>query len=175
MRSRFRPLPYDETLAQEVLDWIAAGVLLRDLWRDPEMPTRGDLRRWRQADPKFEARVRAAVNAARSRRMLTLDEEVADAIYLRLCAGEPLPSICADPGMPGVATVYDWLRRDADFARTYALGREAQGWVLADRVWEATRPLMELTDKAGIDAIDSATRRLRWTVSKLAPKKYRRT
>ena len=43
MADRARALPYDEDLAQRVLDRIAAGELLRDLWRDPAMPTRGDL------------------------------------------------------------------------------------------------------------------------------------
>jgi hypothetical protein len=49
MPSRWSARPYDEALAQRVLDRIAAGEMLRDLWRDPSLPTRGDLRRWRSS------------------------------------------------------------------------------------------------------------------------------
>ncbi len=177
MASRYRALPYDETLARRVLDRIAEGAMLRDLWRDPALPTRGDLRRWRHADPAFEARVRAAVNAARSRRMLTLNDEIAEAIYQRLCFGESLPTICADPRMPGVATVYDWLRRDPKFARDYALGREFQADLMAERVAAAYAPLdalLDPTDTDAIDAIDHAARQIRWQAGKLSAKKYRR-
>lgn len=55
--------------------------MLRDLWRDRTLPTRGDLRRWRQTNPEFNARLRAAVNA-----------------------------ICRDPGMPSVVTVMLWRK-----------------------------------------------------------------
>jgi len=53
MASRFRALPYDEALARRVLGRLAGGEMLRDLWRDPVLPTRGDLRRWRPGRPAF--------------------------------------------------------------------------------------------------------------------------
>lgn len=109
--------PYDEALAQRVLDRIAQGEMLRDLWRDPALPTRGDLRRWRHADPAFSRRLREAVNRARSKRMSTYDPATAETICLRLCLGESLRGVCADRDMPCVATVFEWRKEQPDFAR----------------------------------------------------------
>jgi hypothetical protein len=170
--SRFAALPYDEALAQAVLDRIAAGEMLRDLWRDPALPTRGDLRRWRHADPTFAARVRAAVNAARSRRMLTLDEATAERIYRRLCNGASLRAICADRSMPGVATVFDWLRRDPEFRRTYALGRRLQSDLLAERAWEIAQSIPPFASRSAASVLDRQIRHIFWHAAKVAPKKW---
>lgn len=119
MASRYRSAPYDEALAQRVLDRIGQGEMLRDLWRDPALPTRGDLRRWRHADPAFSRRLREAVNRARSKRMSTYDPATAETICLRLCLclGESLRGVCADRDTPCVATVFEWRKEQPDFAR----------------------------------------------------------
>lgn len=50
--------------------------------------------------------------------------EIADAICARLCVGETLQSVCRDPAMPCVATVYNWLRANRDFRAAYAWAKE---------------------------------------------------
>jgi hypothetical protein len=168
MASRFRALPYDEALARRVLDRIAAGSLLRDLWRDPSLPTRGDLRRWRQADPAFAARLREAVNRARGRRMTTYDPAVADAICLRLIEGQSLRGICSDPAMPCVWTVYEWLKTQPAFAHAMGVARELQADRLTDLGWEIARSITPQNARA----VRVQLTQLRWWVGKLSPWKY---
>jgi hypothetical protein len=168
MADRARALPYDEDLAQRVLDRIAAGELLRDLWRDPAMPTRGDLKRWRQADPSFEDQLRAVVNRARARRMTTYDADVADEICEGLCEGLSLRQICADPAMPSLTTVYLWLHERVEFRRNIANARELQGDRLADQV-------LEIAESATRETLPTARLQvaaLRWRVGKLSAPKY---
>ena len=168
MPSRFRPLPYDEALAQRVLDRIAAGQMLRELWRDPALPTRGDLRRWRHADPKFAQRLRQAVNAARGRRMTTYDPAVADHILERLCEGESLRRICRNPALPTFVTVFDWLKAHPDFAHAYQIARQVQTEHLVDLSYELAMSITPAT--ARIAAIQ--LRQLRWHTGKVSPKAY---
>ena len=162
------PAPYDEALAQRVLDRIAGGEMLRDLWRDPNLPTRRDLRRWRHADPGFEARVRDAVNRARGRRMTTYDETVGETIALRLIAGQSLRAICSDPAMPSLMTVYEWRKTQPAFAHTLVVARELQAQRLEDEGWEIAQAITPENARAA----DVQLRHLRWWVAKLSPKKY---
>ena len=166
--SRNAALPYDEALARRVLDRIAKGDMLRDLWRDPSLPTRGDLRRWRQTHPGFDARLRAAVNAARSRRMSTYSHTGAETILGRIAAGESLTGICREPAMPSMMTVMLWLKEHPDFAAAMAIARQVQTEVLLDRgakIMEAITP-----QNASAAAVQLA--HLRWHAGKVSPQKY---
>jgi hypothetical protein len=49
---------------------------------------------------------------------------VTEAICDRLCLGETLTSVCRDPEMPSVATVYNWLRAHPEFVDLYRRARE---------------------------------------------------
>jgi hypothetical protein len=170
MASRYRSAPYDEALAQRVLDRIARGEMLRDLWRDLTLPTRGDLRRWRQADPVFSRRLREAVNRARSKRMSTYDPATAETICLRLCLGESLRGICADRAMPSVATVFEWRKEQPDFALAMEIAREVQADRLTALGWEIAQSITPKTARA----VRVQLTQLRWWVGKLSPKKYGR-
>lgn len=166
--SRFVALPYDEGLARRVLDRIARGDMLRDLWRDRTLPTRGDLRRWRHTHPGFNARLRAAVNAARSRRMSTYSPAVAETILSRIATGESLTAICREPAMPSAATVMLWLKEHPDFAATMAIARQAQAETLLDigaEIMNAITP-----ENARAAAVQLA--QLRWHAGKVSPQKY---
>lgn len=48
-----------------------------------------------------------------------------DEIIERLSAGEPLAQICRDDHMPGLTTVYDWMRKDEALSERFARAREA--------------------------------------------------
>ena len=67
-------------------------------------------------------------------RPTTYDATTADAICLRLAEGESLLSICAEKGMPGRATVYQWLNANPPFADNYARARQHQADTFADEV-----------------------------------------
>jgi hypothetical protein len=162
------PRPYDETLAQQVVDRIAAGQMLRDLWRDPSLPTRNDLRRWRRANPAFAERLRATVNAARGRRMSAYDQATAQRIFDRLCEGEGLRRICRDPDMPSVATVYEWRKEQPLFARALAIARAVQAEALVERGWDLAVAITPETARA----VRVQLAHLRWHAGKVSPKKY---
>ena len=49
---------------------------------------------------------------------------VTEAICDRLCLGETLTSVCRDPEMPSVATVYNWLRAHPEFAAAYLRAKQ---------------------------------------------------
>jgi hypothetical protein len=51
-------------------------------------------------------------------------EAKADAIVEQLREGIPLREICRQDNMPQWRTVYDWIRKDPDFATRIALARE---------------------------------------------------
>jgi hypothetical protein len=167
---RRRALPYDEALARRVIARIGQGVMLRDLWRDRTLPTRGDLRRWRQTNAQFNARLRAAVNAARSRRMSTFSDAGAEAILARIGQGESLKAICRDPDMPSVVTVMLWLKERPGFAAGMAIAREMQAEILMQQGWEIMQAITPENARAA--AVQLA--HLRWHTGKVSPRKYGR-
>jgi len=50
--------------------------------------------------------------------------ELVEAITDRLCLGETLQSVCRDPGMPSIGTVYNWLRAHPEFVEAYRRAKE---------------------------------------------------
>ena len=63
-------------------------------------------------------------------------KEIGETICVRLVEDENLRSICAEPGMPDVATVSNWISNNSEFRDMYALAREAQAHCIADEVIE---------------------------------------
>ena len=108
-------------------------------------------------------------------------KDTAAEICARLADGESLRSICRDPLMPDVKTVYLWMGQNAEFLQQYAQAREDQADTLADEIQDIadTEPAQVVDDK-GIARVDSGHvnwMRLRidsrkWVASKLKPKKY---
>ena len=130
---------YDRELGAAICRRVAAGESLRSICADPAMPTGKTVWNWARAHPEFKAMKDHAVATARARSLAARDEReferwmlfggpcgrtgrpsgyseaVADAICERLVVGEALESICRDPAMPSVGTVYNWMKRDPDF------------------------------------------------------------
>lgn len=121
--------------------------------------------------------------------------EIADAICMRLAAGESLRGICRDDGMPDASTVFRWLASQAEiyapFREQYARAREVQADALVDEILEisddGTNDWMERQSEAEKGAGVSngwvlngehvQRSRLRvdsrkWFASKVAPKRY---
>ena len=68
--------------------------------------------------------------------------------------------------MPHISTVYDWLDSHPEFSESYARARSRQADTLASKVLdEAMNSHDAQIGRLRIDA-------LKWTASKLAPKKY---
>jgi hypothetical protein len=103
----------------------------------------------------------------------------------RLALGESLKGICADDDMPDRATVWRWIDSDADFKARYDEARQRGLDALADElILIADSPLMGETTTTKADGGVEVTRKdmlehrrlqidaRKWTLSKLAPKKY---
>lgn len=114
---------------------------------------------------------------------LKFTQEQADTICERIATGSSLRSICADKGMPSLATVFKWLNERPAFAEQYARAREEQAETLADEIVsiadevEVSAKHDGESIKLGLDATAVARNRLRvdarkWVASKLKPKKY---
>jgi hypothetical protein len=59
-------------------------------------------------------------------------EEIGNTICDRLADDESLRSICAEPGMPAVATVASWISNNEEFRDMYARARKFQADCISD-------------------------------------------
>lgn len=109
-------------------------------------------------------------------------DAIGDTICAKLASGSSLTRICKGDDMPGLETVYRWLRERDDFRDRYASAREDQADTLADEI-------VEIADETAFDTKEGpngkltadsewiARSRLRvdarkWVAAKLKPKKY---
>ena len=106
-------------------------------------------------------------NSARGRgRPSTYSEETTKEICRLIENGITLIEICKLEGMPDISTVYDWQDSHPDFSERYARARQRQADTLASMVMtEAFNSHDAQIGRLRMDA-------LKWTASKLAPKKY---
>ncbi|MCR5873734.1 hypothetical protein LRS10_05810 [Phenylobacterium sp. J426] len=133
-------VPFSRAVADEILFGLGMGFGLREICRGEAMPTRATVMRWLKSRPGFAAEVaaaRAAGGLDGVGRPTSFGETVLESVYLRLCEGEPLRSICWDPAMPGRSTVHVWLKRHPEAARLVALGRDIGDLIKAERRWLA--------------------------------------
>jgi len=99
-------------------------------------------------------------------RKSTYTPEIAKDICRLIENGLTLVSICQIPEMPDISTVYDWQDANPEFAESYARARQRQADTFAAMVMtEAFNSHDAQIGRLRIDA-------LKWTASKLAPKKY---
>jgi len=117
--------------------------------------------------------------------------ELSDLICSRLTEGESMRSVCRDPEMPVLTTIFRWLREKPDFKQQYDIAKEESAETLADEMVDIAdnqvkTPLIvdgdivldEKGDQVMIAdsvAVQHAKLRIdtrKWAASKLKPKKY---
>jgi hypothetical protein len=116
----------------------------------------------------------------------TFTQKIADTICDRLIEGESLRAICREEGMPGIATVMQWLDRNPTFAAQYTRARELQADALDWEIMEAARQAPERVTvtvgenatKTCVDGGEVNNRRLlidtlKWRACHLRPKRYK--
>lgn len=93
--------------------------------------------------------------------------ELAATICAEIASGRSLRSVCGDPGMPAMSSVFLWLSKHDDFSEQYARAQ-------ADRTTAWSEDLIEISDDltgdTNRDRLRVDTRK--WLMSKMAPKKY---
>jgi hypothetical protein len=99
-----------------------------------------------------------------------ISQHLTDDILAKIAAGQSLNSICKMQGMPHISTVFDWLKRDGDFADKYARARSAQADAKFEAISDVTERVLsgELDPHAGRVAIDA----YKWQAGKLRPSVY---
>jgi len=116
----------------------------------------------------------------------SFSQKLADIICERIANGESLRRICSEEKMPGLTTVFAWLRSNQGFQNQYARAREDQAEFYLDEIMaisDDSRGDTEVRvdsqgneyDAPNNEWIQRAKLRVdarKWAMSKLAPKKY---
>jgi hypothetical protein len=165
---------WSQPLGQRIVARVAAGEMLYVMLREPKMPSAQSVRRWTAERPDFaEALEAARVAGGRPARggggVWTFCEATARAIFDRLCEGESLTSICRDPTMPAMSTVFYWRRAFGDFNATLRTAREIQAERFCELGWELASDAEP--DTAYLTHVRLT--QLRWMAGAMAPKAYR--
>jgi len=161
-------------VAEAIVARVAGGEPLYAVLGDAGMPTPQSVGRWAKARPGFgEALMEARVAGGRPLRggggVWTYCETTARAIYDRLCEGESMTSICRDPTMPSMSTVFYWRRAFPEFAETVRVAREIQ----AERFCELSWEMAQGAEPETAYLTHVRLTHLRWMAGTLAPRTYR--
>jgi hypothetical protein len=149
---------YDEAVADRLILRVFHGERLRDLMRDPTLPGRTAIRRWRRLEPAFAGALQAAVRAGYRRQGHTRNRctpELTDAVAAHILEGGSIHTAARLPGMPHYVTLYAWRHGHPEFARAIALAEQIRNDTLMDRavaVAEACTPQTLVADRAAIAA-----------------------
>lgn len=165
---------WSSSVAKAVLMRVESGESLRAICADPAMPNRSTVRLWAKKLPVFAHNLDRARTAAgwhmRGGRKPLWDEIVAAEVFARLCEGQTLTKICADPEMPSFTTVWKWQHTIPVFGEAVMLARQIQAERFCDQGWDIAS---EVTPETAY-ATEVKLRQLRWTTSVLAPRRFGR-
>lgn len=115
------------------------------------------------------------------------NEDVASTICARMAEGESLRSICRDPSMPALSSVFLWVSKHSEFSEQYKLAMAARADAMFEEMFDIAddgqNDWMEIQDKEGdcigwkMNGEHVQRSRLRidtrkWALSKMMPKKY---
>ena len=119
-------------------------------------------------------------------RPTTYNEEIASLICGRMAEGESLRSICRDPAMPALSSVFLWVSKHPEFSEQYKLAMAARAGAMFEEMFDiaddGSNDWMEVNGKDGesgwkLNGEHVQRSRLRldtrkWALSKMMPKKY---
>ena len=110
-----------------------------------------------------------------------------DCICAKLASGKSVRTICKADDMPGMETIFRWLRENPDFREHYARAKAEAADALVEEMLDiaddGANDWMEIHDKDGVcvgykingEHIQRSRLRLdtrKWIAAKLKPKKY---
>lgn len=174
LRKRREYVTWSEELGRAICARLAAGELLYVICQEPGMPTAEAVAKWAKAKPAFRSALlsarRAGGRAAGARGPVTsYCAETGEEIFQRLCEGESLTKIGADPAMPCLSTLMRWRRMHPEFAELVALGKTVMAERLCDQGWEMA---MEATPETAY-LTHVRLGQLRWMAGVMAPREFR--
>ena len=164
---------YSPKVAAAICARVAAGELLYQVLREKGMPTPQSVGRWRKERTDFGAALAAARTACgRTRQgggVWTYCEGTAQEVFERLCDGESLTAIGADPTMPCLSTLFYWRNRIAGFEDLVQLGMRVRAERFCDDGWAMAEAAT--TETAYLTQVRLA--HLRWMAGVMAPRTFR--
>jgi len=152
----------DRATKDEIVRRVGEGESLEEIGRDPRMPERHAILRWRRLDPDFFAR------------LLEANTALADRVFGTLCrrvAGGELPAdVCQSPGMPCLDSLRLWMRREPARRVEFI---EAREWA-ADLEFDAMRALEKKVWNGEVPAATAqvAFAQMRWRLARLHPRAF---
>jgi hypothetical protein len=106
-------------------------------------------------------------------------KELGDSICEKITQGLSLRSICEEEEMPSGVTIFSWLRKFPEFLKQYELATEerteTQQEIILDIGDKAIEHAEEADPKAAsaiVQAYKLKADNLKWSMSKMKPKKY---
>lgn len=112
-------------------------------------------------------------------RPTTYTKELADKICEKLALGLSMRTICKEEDMPAMSSVFKWLRENKDFSEQYVLAKQEGTDAMSEDLMELGDEAIELAQtvdpkqsSAVVQAVKLKSDNLKWTMSKLKPKKY---
>lgn len=162
-------------MLRTILRRVATGETIQAICSEEGMPNRGTVTAWAKRRQVFrEALSRAKTlggwDQERRRRRSSYCEATAMEIYARLCLGESLTRICADPAMPSASTVALWREAHEDFDARMDRARRVQAERFCDLGWE----IAEAVTPGDAYATHVKLHHLRWTAGVMAPGRFGR-
>lgn len=106
-------------------------------------------------------------------------KELAAAICAELAQGKSLRTVCADPDMPAISTVFLWFPKHKGFSEQYAHAKEASADAMHEELSDLGDQAISLAlantgpvSNAVVNAVKLKADNLKWSMSKMKPKRY---
>lgn len=106
-------------------------------------------------------------------------QHLADAICHELAAGKSLRTVCTNPKMPAMSSVFLWLRTYKEFSEQYARAKQESADAMAEEILDLSDDAIALIKgsaekKSGAlaQAVRLQVDTRKWIMSKMKPKKY---
>jgi len=107
------------------------------------------------------------------------NQDIASKICSKLAEGISLRTICLGEDMPTKTTVFNWLAKHKDFVDQYARAKEESADAqfenlddIGDEAIEESKIVDPKAASAVVNAYKLKADNLKWTMSKMKPKKY---
>ena len=99
-------------------------------------------------------------------------ETIQDKICKRLEQGESLKNITSLKEFPNKDTIYEWLKKDTQFADNYTRARVEQSNTYANEIIEIADGIGDDATREQISKANLQIESRKWIAAKLLPKKY---
>lgn len=163
---------WSAALGRRICRRVAAGELLYAVLRETGMPTPQSVGRWAKEKPEFGrelAEARRVSGRPDGGGVWLYSEGLAREVFERLCEGQSLTEIGADPTMPCLSTLFHWRRNFRAFDDTVELGKRVQAERFCDEGLAAARAV---TPESAF-ATKVLLEQLRWAAGVMAPRVFR--